>query len=306
MGEVYRGRDPRLGRNVALKILPEDIARDPVRRARFEQEARTVAALNHPNILSVHDVGVENGISYMVTELVEGETLRRRTVPPRKALEIAAQTADGLAAAHSAKVTHRDLKPESVMLTSDGRVKILDFGLAKASAPASPGEAAETQTEAGVIVGTPGYMSPEQVRGAPVDHRSDLFSFGVLLYEILSGKRPFLGATSADVMSAILRDDPPPIPAAVPEAAVHIVHRCLEKSPDERFQSARDLAFALREAAGGPALASGSMPAAPPRRAMAKRNLMIGAAAQCKFHFDAASAAFCSSRRAPARMLSMA
>jgi serine/threonine protein kinase len=204
MGEVYRARDTRLNRDVAVKVLPSDVAHDPARRHRFEEEARAVAALNHPNILSVFDVGDD----YMVTEIVEGESLRDAHLTQRKTVETVAQIADGLAAAHDAGITHRDLKPDNVLLTRDGRVKILDFGLARVNA-SSAGQETRTITDPGTVMGTPGYMSPEQVRGQVVDHRSDIFSLGIILYELLSGKRAFQGESSADMMTAILREDPP-------------------------------------------------------------------------------------------------
>src|ERR1700685_39014 len=245
MGEVYRARDTRLNRDVAVKVLPSDVAHDPARRHRFEEEARAVAALNHPNILSVFDVGDD----YMVTEIVEGESLRDAHLTQRKTVEVVAQIADGLAAAHDAGITHRDLKPDNVLLTRDGRVKILDFGLARVNAR-SETQDTRTITDPGTVMGTPGYISPEQVRGQVVDHRSDIFSLGIILYELLSGKRAFEGESSADMMTAILREDPPELPDSVPLGLRQIVHRCLEKKPQERFQSARDLAFALRSLSG--------------------------------------------------------
>jgi serine/threonine protein kinase len=208
MGEVYRARDTRLNRDVALKVLPEDFARDPSRRQRFEKEARAVAALNHHNIVAVYDVG-EN---FLVSELVEGETLRQAGKLSRPAIDLAIQIAEGLAAAHAAGVTHRDLKPANIMINRDGRAKILDFGLAKITQPRAPGPASEAstetqtaQTEDGMVIGTLGYMSPEQVKGQPADHRSDIFSFGLVLYEMLAGKRAFMGGSSIEVMSAILK-----------------------------------------------------------------------------------------------------
>ena len=267
MGEVYRARDTRLGREVALKILPAEVAADPGRQQRFEQEARAVSALNHPNIVSVHDIGAENGVSFMVTELVDGETLRaliaRGPVSVRKLIEVAAQIADGLAAAHAAGIVHRDLKPENIMLTRDGRVKILDFGLAKQTAPVSPNDATLTMgpTETGTIIGTVGYMSPEQVRGATLDSRSDLFSFGVILHEMLSGKATFAGETSADVLRAILREEAADLPAAVPPGLARIVAHCLEKEPQSRFQSAYDLAFGLRAISGSSVAPAVKLPA---------------------------------------------
>jgi eukaryotic-like serine/threonine-protein kinase len=243
MGEVYRARDTRLGREVALKILPAEVANDPSRRRRFEQEARAVAALNHPNIVAVFDVGE----GYIVSELVEGELLRGLKPPLRKTLDIAGQIASGLAAAHAADIVHRDLKPANILLTRDGRVKILDFGLAKLRAHGDP-TAAETvtvNTEPGMVMGTVGYMSPEQVRGLEVDHRCDIFAFGLILYELLTGQRAFQGDTSADTMRAILREEAPELPETVPLALRQIVAHCLEKEPGNRFQTARDLAFAL-------------------------------------------------------------
>jgi tetratricopeptide (TPR) repeat protein len=261
MGEVYRARDARLKRDVALKVLPEDLARDPGRRQRFEQEARSVAALNHPNIVAVYDVG-EN---YFVSELVDGESLRAiGAMPARRAIELAVQIADGLAAAHAHGITHRDLKPENIMVTRDGRAKILDFGLAKvAQSPIGADAATRTQTthtQEGVVMGTVGYMSPEQVRGQAADPRSDIFSFGLVLYEMLSGRRAFSGVSSIDVMSAILKEDPADLPNLAPPALKLIVEHCLEKSPDRRFQSARDLAFALQSLSGSGAVTATVVP----------------------------------------------
>jgi eukaryotic-like serine/threonine-protein kinase len=246
MGEVYRARDTRLGRDVALKILPAEIADNPVRRLRFEQEARAVAALSHPNIVALYDVGD----GYIITELVDGEPLRGAKPNLRKALDIAAQIASGLAAAHEAGIVHRDLKPSNVLLTRDGRAKILDFGLAKvAPASAAAAETATARTEPGTVMGTVGYMSPEQVRGADLDQRSDIFNLGLMLHEFLSGRRTFQGGTPVDAMAAVLRQDAPELPAAVPAGVRQIVARCLEKDPANRFQSAKDLAFALSQSA---------------------------------------------------------
>ena len=249
MGEVWRARDSRLKRDVAIKVLPASLARDPDRISRFEREARAASALNHPNIVSVYDIGRDNGTYWIVSELVRGETLRRAIeagpLPVLKAIEIAAQVAAGLAAAHAAGLVHRDLKPDNIMVTCDGHVKILDFGLAKQRRPA-PDSTAADPTDEGTVLGTAGYMSPEQVRGEPADHRSDLFSFGGVMHEMLSGKRAFLGSSSIEVMNAILKDDPPELPPPVPPALALIVRRCLEKEPDRRFQSAADLAFALQ------------------------------------------------------------
>jgi eukaryotic-like serine/threonine-protein kinase len=288
MGEVWKARDTRLGREVAVKLLPAEFAQDSQRRERFEQEARAVAALNHPNILALYDIGNQDGMAYMVTELVPGETLRGAAYPLRKALEIAAQIADGLAAAHAAGVTHRDLKPDNVMVMSDGRVKILDFGLAKVSRKLASDEATVKVTEPGAVMGTVGYMSPEQVRGAEIDPRSDIFSFGVVLHEMLGGKRAFEGASAIEAMNAILNNDPPELPDTVPSGVRDIVSHCLEKRPEQRFQSAKDLAFALR-AVGGRSVSSPDAPrvvAAPPRRgapwliapALLLAGVLIGAA----------------------------
>ncbi len=255
MGEVYRAHDTRLDREVAIKVLPESLTSDPDRLHRFEQEARAAAALNHPNILAVYQMATHDGVSYMVTELLDGETLRERLrrgpVPLRKAIDYAVHIAHGLAAAHDKGITHRDLKPENLFVTKDGRVKILDFGLAKLgpAKDASGEEATLTQqTDPGTVMGTVGYMSPEQVRGKAVDHRTDIFAFGTILYEMVTGKQTFRKPTSADTMSAILNEDPPSISSiqpATPPGLQRVVHRCLDKDPDQRFHSAHDLAFAL-------------------------------------------------------------
>ncbi len=249
MGEVYRAQDTRLGRDVALKILPPEVANDPVRRSRFEQEARAVAALNHPNIVAVYDVGD----GYMVSELVDGETLRGAKFGLRKTLDIAAQIASGLAAAHAAGIVHRDLKPDNLLLTRDGRAKILDFGLARRRDPkdAATEETMAVRTEPGMVMGTAGYMSPEQVRGQEADHRSDIFSFGVMLHELLSGLRAFQRETSVQTMTAILQEDAPDLPRTVPAGVREVVTHCLEKDPANRFQSARDLGFALHALSQG-------------------------------------------------------
>jgi Tol biopolymer transport system component len=257
MGEVYRARDETLGRDVAIKVLPREVASDPDRLRRFEQEARAAAALNHPNILAVYGFSTTaDGAPYLIAELLQGQTLRERLqqgeLPVRKSIEFALQTARGLAAAHARGIVHRDLKPENIFLTRDGVVKILDFGLAKLAEPsgtAPPGSLATVSvTEPGVVLGTVGYMSPEQVRGQPLDHRTDIFSLGATLYEMLSGKRAFHGNTAADTMSAILKEEPTELSSTgrnLPPALGRIAHRCLEKDPGERFQSARDLAFNL-------------------------------------------------------------
>jgi Tol biopolymer transport system component len=252
MGEVYRGRDPRLRRDVAIKILPAAFSADINRLHRFEQEARASAALNHPNILAVFDIGEADGAPYVVSELLEGETfaarLQQGPLPPSKAIGLAQQVACGLAAAHEKGIVHRDLKPDNLFLCRDGRAKILDFGLAKLERSQLDAPTLTAVTDAGVVLGTVGYMSPEQVRGEAADARSDIFSFGAVLYEMLCGRRAFSAPTSAETMSAILNNDPPPLSdrsSTIPPAAERIVGHCLEKQPGERFQSARDLAFAL-------------------------------------------------------------
>jgi eukaryotic-like serine/threonine-protein kinase len=290
MGEVYRARDPALKREVAVKVLASFVALDPDRLLRFEQEARAAAALDHPNILTVHQFGVFQGSPYLVSELLTGETLRqalqRCPLPARKAVDYAVQTAHGLAAAHDKGIVHRDLKPENLFVVKDGRIKILDFGLAKLMSPQTDSGAAATLshlTDPGVVMGTAGYMSPEQVRGQAVDHRTDIFAFGAILYEMLTGKRAFHRSTSAETMTAILNDDPPAISqtaANVPPALQRVVNRCLEKNPEQRFHSASDLAFALEALSD-----SGSAPAItapdlrrPRRRAVLWSTALIAAA----------------------------
>ena len=260
MGEVFRARDTRLQREVALKVLPDVVAADPQRLARFEREAQALASLAHPNIVGIHDIGTQDGITFTVTELLDGDTLRDRlsggALPPRRAVEYASQMAQALAAAHEKGIVHRDLKPENVFITRDGRVKLLDFGLVRLVSPGESETVAGGVTDAGetrpgTVMGTMGYMSPEQLRGEPVGPRSDLFAFGAVLYEMLSGKRAFGQSSAAETMSAILKEDPPPLAAvagAVPPSLERTVYHCLEKRPEERFQSARDLAFALDQA----------------------------------------------------------
>jgi len=268
MGEVYRARDTKLGREVAVKVLPADLADNPESLSRFEREARAVAQLSHPNILAIHDFGRQDETAYAVMELLEGETLRVRlehgALPARKAADFAVQIAEGLAAAHEKGIVHRDLKPENVFVTHEGRVKLLDFGLAKSSGPAFiPGSqtlSIERHTDPGTVMGTAWYMSPEQVRGEGVDHRSDIFSFGVVLYEMLAGRRAFQRDTAAESMTAILKEEPPEIAAGGPGPSPglqRIVQHCLEKKPGERFQSARDIAFALQALSGSTTVASG-------------------------------------------------
>jgi serine/threonine-protein kinase len=277
MGEVYRAHDPRLNREVALKVLPSSFSREPDRLARFEREARAAGALNHPNILAIYDVGSQDGMPYIVSELLDGETLRDRmasgTLTVRKAVDLAAQVAEGLAAAHGKGIVHRDLKPDNVFITRDGHAKILDFGLAKLTqreAASGDGTAAPTTTmltEAGTVVGTVSYMSPEQLLGATLDHRSDVFSFGVVLYEMLSRRRPFDGDSRAQIIASILRDEPAPLSDPghpVPSALDRVVRQCLEKRPEERFESAHDLAFMLRAVSASmssaPAMTVGRQP----------------------------------------------
>jgi Tol biopolymer transport system component len=263
MGEVYRARDPRLERDVAIKVLPEHFARDHDSLTRFQTEAKAVAALSHPNIVAIFDTGQHDDQLYVVTELLEGETMRSRLregpFGMRKAAEHAARVAEGLAAAHEKGITHRDIKPENLFLLNDGRVKILDFGLArqdpllKASSDQSSSPTAAQPTNPGAMIGTVGYLSPEQARGDPADHRSDIFSLGAVLYEMLTGRRAFKGTSPAELLSSVLRDEPeaPSLcDPRVPHALDLIVHHCLEKSPDERFQSARDLAFHLDSVGG--------------------------------------------------------
>jgi eukaryotic-like serine/threonine-protein kinase len=320
MGEVYKARDTRLGREVAVKVLPAEFAQDPERLHRFEQEARAAAALNHPNILVLFDIGSavlssrgaegpeaisshtpglprpqgglavteESGepVHYIVTELLEGESLRQRLrsgpLPPAKAVEFGIQIAQGLSAAHGKGIVHRDLKPENLFLTKDGRVKILDFGLAqlRLAVEGSPAQSqaptSDSPTREGKVLGTPGYMSPEQVRGKDVDQRTDLFAFGVVLYEMLAGKGAFAGGTAADTQAAILTKDPDPLPSVTPAGLDRVVRRCLEKRPEDRFSSAHDVAFALEAVSGSkPAL---STPAEEARSRRSRRWIVMAGA----------------------------
>jgi eukaryotic-like serine/threonine-protein kinase len=270
MGEVYKARDTRLDRDVAIKVLPQSLARDAAALARFEREAKAVAALSHPNILAVHDFGTSGETTYAVMELLEGESLRQRlsdgALPTRKASEIAREIALGLAAAHDKGIVHRDLKPENLFITKEGRVKILDFGLARQLGLLESGDThsptAAPGTEPGTVLGTVGYMAPEQLRGQAADHRSDIFSFGAVLYEMLAGRRAFHGETAIETMNAILKEDPPELSTSgkgIAPGLERVVSHCLEKKPDERFQSARDLAFDL----GAQSTASAATGAAP-------------------------------------------
>jgi serine/threonine-protein kinase len=282
MGQVFRARDTRLGRDVAIKVLPDSLSNDPHALARFESEARAIAALSHPNILFLLDVGEVGGIHYAVTELLEGETVRalvsRGPVPVERALEIASQLADALAAAHEKGIVHRDVKPENVFLTKGGRTKLLDFGLARQQAvfrdPSDTHSPTVTAlTEAGSVLGTVAYMSPEQVRGQVVDLRSDIFSFGCVVHEMLSGRRTFGRETAADTMSAILHEEPPALPGDIPRGLANAIRRCLEKSPEVRFPSIRDVGLVLKDE-------SKTSPAPPtPRSAPRTRRLLVAGAA---------------------------
>jgi|HubBroStandDraft_5_1064220.scaffolds.fasta_scaffold20590_2 Tol biopolymer transport system component/tRNA A-37 threonylcarbamoyl transferase component Bud32 len=298
MGEVYKATDARLGRDVAIKVLPKSITNETERLKRFEQEARAVAALNHPNILTIYEIETHDGAPYLVSELLEGETLQQRlregALPVRKALDIAVQSANGVAAAHEKGIVHRDLKPANIFITTDGRVKILDFGLAKLTQPeAPPGtplDATQTRamergpvTEEGVVLGTAGYMSPEQVRGKAADGRSDIFALGTILYEMLSGHRAFQRDSSADTMAAILKEDPPELSGEgkqIPPAVDRVVRHALEKNPTERFQSARDFAFDLESLSGGSTSPSGAASAAAVAQARAEAQAEALAQAQ--------------------------
>jgi serine/threonine protein kinase len=260
MGEVFRARDERLGRDVALKLIRPASSDHPDHLRRFEQEARAAAALNHPNILAIYDVGFEGTTPYIVSELLEGKTLRHRLsegrIPPREVAEYALQIVHALIAAHDHHIVHRDLKPENLFITNDNRVKVLDFGVAKLQPGPGDNRGIEnltTVTKHGAVVGTVAYMSPEQLRGKTVDHRSDIFSFGAILYEMMAGCRAFHGETEVDTMTAVLREEPETAnleQAKIPAAYQDVVRHCLEKDPENRFQSAKDLAFALQTISG--------------------------------------------------------
>lgn len=293
MGEVYLARDTQLGRDVAVKVLPSEFSQDAERLHRFEQEACAASALNHPNILTIYDVGTHDGSPYVVSELLQGQTLRQRisgtTLPQRKAIDYALHVAHGLAAAHEKGIVHRDLKPDNLFITNDGRVKILDFGLAKLTG-AGDTQLSQTSiptrrvdTDPGKVMGTVGYMSPEQVKGRAVDHRSDIFSFGAILYEMLSGRRAFHGESAAETMSAILKEDPPELSETnqrVSPALERLVHHCLEKNPEERFHSARDLAFALEAlSVSSPTSAQTTAISTLTTRRMTRRELVLASVA---------------------------
>lgn len=285
MGEVWRAKDTRLDRSVAVKLLPEALATDPERRQRLEHEARAVAALNHPGIVGVYDVSPPDGATaYIVSELVKGvplaELLREGPLSPRRIADLGAQIADALAAAHDAGIVHRDLKPANIMVTPEGRVKVLDFGLAKLATKAAGAGVTATlsgvDTAPGTILGTVSYMSPEQVRAQPLDARSDIFSLGIILHELVTGARPFERSSGVETLNAILKEEPGELPESVPHLLRQVINRCLAKNPSGRFQSASDLAFALRTATEMRA----ALPAASPRRwpwfASAAALLMIG------------------------------
>jgi serine/threonine protein kinase len=268
MGEVYRARDTRLGRDVAVKVLRPEFACEPERLGRFEREARAASALNHPNVVSLFDVGEHDGSPYLVTEVLEGETLRERLdrgrLPPREALAVAIQVAAGLVAAHGKGIVHRDLKPENVFLLPDGRIKVLDFGLAKLFDPGDAeggidGGENPVVTTAGTVLGTVEYMSPEQLRGQPADHRADLHALGAVLFEMLAGRQPFHRASATETFQAILEEEPPKLARSGVQVSAELedlVRKSLQKSPEARFQSARELSTALERIAAAPAAES--------------------------------------------------
>src|SRR5581483_8754174 len=289
MGEVYRARDTRLERTVALKILPAAFSSDADRLARFHYEARILSTLNHPNVLAIYDVGEHDGVRYLVSEFLEGQTLRDKlsagALSRWRLVEYALEIAKGLAAAHEKGIVHRDLKPENVFITRDDHVKVLDFGLAKQAAERGADQSATmtgpTPTTPGTVMGTVGYMSPEQVRGQPLDHRSDIFSFGAVLFEMASGKRAFRGDSSVETMNAILKEDVPELSVSGAQASPgleRIIRRCLEKKPERRFQSASDLAFALEALSG---TSSSAQVAAAQKAPMRRSPLTWTAAALC-------------------------
>jgi len=284
MGEVYRARDPRLDRTVAIKILPAELSADSDRLHRFEREARSASALNHPNIVTIYELAQDGSAHYIAMELIEGETLRQLlvagTLPIRKTIELAAQIAEGLAKAHEAGIAHRDLKPENLMISLDGFVKILDFGLAKIASPTAEQNETRTfaswQTQPGMVVGTVQYMSPEQASGAALDFRSDQFSFGLVLYEMVTGKCAFHRSTAAEILVAIMREQAEPVAAQNPDAPAPLcwaIERCLAKDPDKRYATTRDLArelAAIRDRfsenpPGKPSLAPPIFPCSGPR-----------------------------------------
>jgi serine/threonine protein kinase len=293
MGEVYRARDAKLGREIAVKVLPEAAASDPDRRQRFEQEARSASALNHPNILTIYDIGSADGTVYIAMELVEGKTLRElvaaEPLPTKKLLDTAVQIAEGLSKAHAAGIVHRDLKPENLMISKDGFVKILDFGLAKLTEPVSQEmsvlpTAIAAPTQPGTVMGTAGYMSPEQASGQPVDFRSDQFTLGSILYEMATGKKAFQRKTGAETLVAIIKEEPEPLSQAAPKAPAPvrwIVERCLAKDPEERYASTKDLARDLKSLRDHltETSVSGALEAAEPAKARRRRWLVPAALA---------------------------
>src|SRR6202158_143109 len=288
MGEVYRARDGKLSRELAIKVLPEAMAADSDRRQRFEQEARSASALNHPNILTIYDIGEADGSLYIAMELVEGKTLRElvaaEPLPTKKLLDTAVQIAEGLSQAHAAGIVHRDLKPENLMISKDGFVKILDFGLAKLTEPVSQEmsvlpTAIAAPTQPGTVMGTAGYMSPEQASGQPVDFRSDQFTLGSILYEMATGKKGFQRKTGAETLVAIIKEEPEPLSQAAPKAPAPvrwIVERCLNKDPEERYASTKDLARDLKSLRDHltETSASGALEAAEPVRVRRRRWLL--------------------------------
>lgn len=305
MGEVYRAHDQKLNRDVAIKVLPASLSQDADRLRRFEQEAQAAGALNHPNILAVYDVGAHDGSPYIVAELLDGGELREQlndgAIPARKAIDYAQQVAKGLAAAHARGIIHRDLKPENIFVTTDGRVKILDFGLAKLRPQRSESGSSEIDTrkqitDPGTVMGTVGYMAPEQVRGKAADPRSDIFAFGAILYEMLSGRRAFKRETGAETMTAILKEEPPELPQTTPNSSPgleRVVRRCLEKEPEQRFQSASDLAFAIEALSGstGAAPAVAAKKRGVPWRAVAGVALVALAASLAALNWTARQSA---------------
>src|SRR5215468_9747940 len=294
MGEVYRARDARLGREVAVKVLPADLSSDQDRVRRFEQEARSASGLDHPNIITIYDIGSADSTLYIAMQYVEGKTLRELLssdpLPTKRVLEISVQIAEGLAKAHAAGIMHRDLKPENVMVSKDGFVKILDSGLAKLTAPQREEQLSElptamAETRPGLVMGTVGYMSPEQASGKPLDFRSDQFSFGSILYEISTGKRAFQRDTTAETLTAIIREEPEPVGAINPKAPAPlrwIVERCLAKDPEERFGTTRDLdrdLASIRDHLSDTAVVSGEAAPAAPARRVRLWPILLGSAA---------------------------
>ena len=317
MGEVYLARDTEIGRDVAIKVLPSSFSTDRDRLHRFQQEACAAGALNHPNILSIYDVGKHDGFPYVVSELLEGETLRKRIagtpLSQRRAVDYAVQIAHGLAAAHEKGIIHRDLKPDNIFVTNDGRVKILDFGLAKLTQPdghqvLADASTRRVDTDSGVVMGTVGYMSPEQLKGRKADQRSDIFSFGAVLYEMLSGRRAFQGDSTAETMSAILREDPPELSETnqrISPALERLVHHCLEKNPEERFHSASDLAFAIEALSGSAASLDNTVTVSIPNIRSRSRERLIWIAVIAVLLIAAIALVLSNLRRAPQQAQTM-